>query len=71
MVALFLSLIHISADIQYRTRVSFGQIEKELMADKRFLTINRGLIINMDYVRNIDAVSYTHLDVYKRQSHDR
>ena len=24
------------------------------MADKRFLTIIRGLIINMDYVRNMD-----------------
>ena len=44
----------ITADTQYRTRVSFGHIEKELSADGRFLTINRGLIINMDYVRNMD-----------------
>lgn len=44
----------ITANTQYRTRVSFGRIQKELSSDKRFLTINRGIIINMDYVRSMD-----------------
>ena len=44
----------ITADARYRSRVSFGEIKKELAPDRRFLAINRGLIVNMDYVRSMD-----------------
>ena len=37
---------------EYKTRMTFASAEEELMADGRFLLINRGTLINMDYITN-------------------
>ena len=34
----------------YRTRMTFSEISGKLSSDSRFLQINRGIIINMDYI---------------------
>lgn len=65
----------ITADVWYRSRVPFSEIRKKLAADRRFLTINRGLIVKMDYVRNMDDGICTlkngsFLPVNSRKSHE-
>ena len=42
-------------------RVPFSAVAQPLLADGRFVQPHRS------YVVNLEAVSYTHLDVYKRQ----
>ena len=41
---------------EYRCRMSFSQLEKLLEKDSRFLTINRGVLINLDYVESMDGL---------------
>ncbi|MBR3538445.1 MAG: response regulator transcription factor [Eubacterium sp.] len=35
---------------EYKSRMTFSEAEKELMTDGRFLVINRGTMVNMDYI---------------------
>ena len=37
----------------YKTRLTFREAENRLSADDRFLTMNRGVIANMDYISGI------------------
>lgn len=39
----------------YKTRLSFAGIQEELSKDKRFITITRGVIVNMDFVSNVEG----------------
>lgn len=41
---------------EYRCRMSFSQFEKLLEKDGRFLTINRGVLINLDYAESMDGL---------------
>lgn len=34
----------------YKTRMNFSDVSKMLLEDKRFLSVLRGIIINMDYI---------------------
>ena len=59
-------------------RQGFGidQIQAEYVAEIKLRHLNREYILKRteeveDLRREIDAVSYTHLDVYKRQSGSR
>lgn len=47
----------IYADKEYRCRMSFGRIEAVLTCDSRFLTINRGVLVNLDYVTQMENLS--------------
>ena len=44
-----------SPDKTYRVRLPFSGIQDELSADKRFFTITRGVMVNMDYVKGIEG----------------
>lgn len=37
----------------YKTRMTFSEVEEKLLEDKRFLTVLRGILVNMDYIKNI------------------
>ncbi len=37
----------------YRTRMTFSEVSDQLLSDKRFLSTLRGIIVNMDYIKNI------------------
>lgn len=37
-------------DTEHRCRMSFGEISEKLLSDNRFCVINRGVLINFDYV---------------------
>ncbi len=59
-------ILYATADLQYcqictgtigRFRISFREIEKELLRYPQFLLINRGIIINMDQVRSMENLS--------------
>lgn len=39
----------------YKTRHPFTGIQEELSKDKRFMTITRGVIVNMDFVRDVEG----------------
>lgn len=45
------------ADREYRCRMSFGRLESILICDNRFLTINRGVLVNLDYVTQMENLS--------------
>lgn len=44
-------------DKEYRCRMSFGRLEAVLSHDSRFLTINRGVLVNLDYVTSMENFS--------------
>lgn len=44
-------------DKEYRCRMSFGRLESILTCDNRFLTINRGVLVNLDYVTQMENLS--------------
>ena len=41
---------------EYRCRMSFSQIQELLENDSRFLVINRGVLVNLDYVESMDGL---------------
>ena len=43
----------------YETRMTFAAAEKQLSADDRFLTLTRGVIVNLDHVTGMDAETCT------------
>lgn len=45
--------VYTSAEPPLRCRMTFGVLEEALAADSRFLTINRGVLVNMDQVRTL------------------
>jgi len=44
-------------DREYRCRMSFGRMKAILTCDSRFLMINRGVLINLDYVVQMENLS--------------
>lgn len=38
----------------YKTRLPFSRIEKELSPDSRFITVIRGVIVNMDFIKQVE-----------------
>lgn len=44
-------------DKEYRCRMSFGNLEAVLTCDSRFLTINRGVLVNLDHVTQMENLS--------------
>lgn len=40
---------------KYRSRMTFAQAEEALKDDRRFLTVNRGILVNMDYILSFDG----------------
>ena len=42
---------------EYRVRMTFSDISKKLEKAKEFLLINKGILVNMDHVRNFDGNS--------------
>ena len=45
--------------VSYKTRMAFHSVEKELLSDGRFLGVNRGVIVGMDYiVRFADGICF-------------
>ena len=44
-----------ATDKSYKVRLPFSGIQDELSADKRFFTITRGVMVNMDYVKGIEG----------------
>ena len=41
----------------YKTRMTFSDISTQLLSDPRFLVILRGIIVNMDYIKEINEGS--------------
>ena len=41
---------------EYRCRMSFSQLQELLENDSRFLVINRGVLVNLDYVESMDGL---------------
>ena len=41
---------------EYRCRMSFSQIQELLENDSRFLVINRGVLVTLDYVESMDGL---------------
>ena len=41
----------------YKTRMTFSVISEQLLQDPRFLIINRGVLVNMDFVIDISEKS--------------
>ena len=39
----------------YKARLSFAGVQSELSNDKRFITITRGVMVNMDFVSSVEA----------------
>ena len=50
-------IIHTSEEI--RCRMLFRDVTRTLSEDERFLTINRGVMVNLDYVSSMDGVVCT------------
>ena len=48
-------IIHDTREKTYRVRMRFSEAEEEFSSDKRFLTIIRGVIVNLDHVQSISA----------------
>jgi len=44
-------------DREYRCRMSFHHLESVLTCDSRFLTINRGVLVNLDHVTQMENLS--------------
>ena len=44
-------------DNVFKTRMTFSTISEQLMQDQSFLVINRGILVNMNYVTNISERS--------------
>ena len=42
---------------EYRCRTSFSQLQKLLENDSRFLVVNRGVLVNLDYVESMDGLT--------------
>lgn len=40
---------------KYKSRMTFSETETALRDDRRFLTINRGILVNMDYIRSFEG----------------
>ncbi|MCR5482149.1 MAG: LytTR family DNA-binding domain-containing protein [Clostridia bacterium] len=40
--------------IKYSTRLTISEVSKSLQGDHRFLTVLRGIIVNMDYIKYIE-----------------
>ena len=40
---------------RYRTRMTFTDISDKLQEDSRFMTALRGIIVNMDYIQNLET----------------
>ena len=38
----------------YNVRMTLSQLQEELAGDSRFLSINKGVVVNMDYIRTIE-----------------
>ena len=51
-------------DISHRVRMTFSQLQDTLNADNRFLTINRGIIINMDHITSFEKGNCVLKDIY-------
>lgn len=49
--------IEIHADTQYRSRMSFKKLTGLLGSDGRFFIINRGVLVNLDYIRSMDDLT--------------
>ena len=48
-------VIHDSRGRQYRTRMTFSSVRETLQKDPRFLSVLRGVIVNMDYLTDISS----------------
>lgn len=48
----------------YRTRMTFSEINDSLKTDNRFLQINRGVIVNMDYITDFEKDTCTVKELY-------
>ena len=48
----------------YRTRMTFSEVSGTLGTDSRFLQINRGVIINMDYITDFEKDTCTLKETY-------
>lgn len=46
-------LIYIN-DTEHRCRMPFGEISEKLLSDNRFCVINRGVLVNFDYVLKME-----------------
>ncbi len=44
----------VQAQEQYRCRIPFGKIKSLLAEDERFCTINRGILVNLDFVDSME-----------------
>ncbi len=50
---------------EFRTRMNFSEAEKTLSTDGRFLLINRGMLVNMDYISDFnDGVCMIEKNIY-------
>jgi len=50
---------------EFRTRMNFGEAEEMLASDGRFLLINRGMLVNMDYISDFsDGVCMIENSIY-------
>ncbi len=49
----------ICADEKYRCRMSFSSLSSVLSKDSRFLIINRGILVNLDYVLSMEDLTCT------------
>lgn len=45
--------IIVFSGLSYRTRMTFSEVLEKLQKDKRFLQVLRGIVVNMDYIKNI------------------
>ena len=45
------------SDTQIRFRMTFSDLKKKLLNDSRFLVINRGVMVNMEHVRDIKGIN--------------
>lgn len=45
------------SDTQIRFRMTFSDLKKKLLNDSRFLVINRGVMVNMEHVRDIQGIT--------------
>ena len=44
----------VQAQEQYRCRMPFHKLESQLAGDERFCAINRGILVNLDYVDSME-----------------
>lgn len=52
----------IRTDKEYRCRMSFSSLSSVLSKDSRFLIINRGILVNLDYVASMEDLTCTMTD---------